>query len=273
MLALALAFALAACTKAEEPEKTAVVQPIDGTDAPVTPAGEPDPAPLSPGLPTTPEVTPTPEDFDEPDYEEQLWLIADMYELWGLPEGEYDAAMYAVTDLDSNGRLELILATTSGSGMFSTNRYLEVIEDRKGLDTVIDEWSEEGNSQPDIMNDSWTAYDLDGVRWYVVEDIVRNGYADTWLIKSAQSLHNGVLTHRPLVSSHFTAEFNEAGELVESTEYTFGDTVITEEDFNALGHAFDGLTPVTVTPGWVEINEDDDVFEVLAQSFNTWNGQ
>ncbi|MBQ1580144.1 MAG: hypothetical protein IIZ86_03335, partial [Firmicutes bacterium] len=53
--------------------------------------------------------------------EDQVKLIAENKDLWLVTDvNEADLYQYAVTDLDENGRLELIATITEGSGQFST---------------------------------------------------------------------------------------------------------------------------------------------------------
>ncbi len=81
------------------------------------------------------------------DYDAQIAVLAANYALW-VKNGEYDPYSYSVTDLDQNGRLEVIASACVGSGNFSYNDVWEVNEALDGLTqcaTTIDE-----SMQPDL---------------------------------------------------------------------------------------------------------------------------
>lgn len=81
--------------------------------------------PPEPTVPTT-----------QPDtYSEQLDLIWQEMDYW-IQDPYADVWCYAVTDLDGNGRLEIISSDTQGSGHYVTTRMLEVNADLTGLTTV-----------------------------------------------------------------------------------------------------------------------------------------
>ncbi|MBO4290209.1 MAG: hypothetical protein J5865_08965, partial [Lachnospiraceae bacterium] len=67
---------------------------------------------------------------------DQVKLIAANRDLWLDTSQQADFVMYAVTDLDENGRLELIATITEGTGQFSSTRFWEVSGDYSKLEPV-----------------------------------------------------------------------------------------------------------------------------------------
>lgn len=78
---------------------------------------------------------PQPEDVnttEKSDTEQQLEFLAAHFELWQAEE-ELDAWGYAVTDLDQNGKLEIVTTESHGSGNYTTTSIREVDADFQSL--------------------------------------------------------------------------------------------------------------------------------------------
>ncbi len=99
------------------------------------------------------------------DIDSQLQLIADSYDMLSQ-EAEDNwlimGPMFAVTDLDHDCRLELILSDIQGSGCFSYNRFYEVSEDYSSLVLM----NVNGEAQTDELGDITIPRDGDGVVVY-----------------------------------------------------------------------------------------------------------
>ena len=118
-----------------------------------------------------------------PDYQAQLALIANACGTW-VKSDSFDRYGYSVTDLDQNGRLEVIATVCAGSGMFSYTDIWEVNEGCDGL-SLCDGSAFGDNSQPDLVStQETTAYYVphDGADYgtyhYVFTDYIRDGAAD-----------------------------------------------------------------------------------------------
>ena len=98
--------------------------------------------------------------------EHQLYVIVKSRKEWQSVFGEElggDSAKYAVTDLDQNGRLELIVSTgMMGTGHFTYNKFFEM--DESGLKLVKYQWGEHdedgycGIEEADICDSIDTVY-------------------------------------------------------------------------------------------------------------------
>lgn len=115
------------------------------------------------------------------EYDEQLELIADSYdewcakldEIWGM-----DLWKLAVTDLNRNGRLELLLSFANGMGVYSTSVIYEVDEDYNSLVMLK---TKDGNEY-DVFGDftcmdEIACYKKDDTYYYEIEDYFSNGWS------------------------------------------------------------------------------------------------
>ena len=159
LLALALVFSLAACTGSQE---------------------EPEPVP---------EV---PENASDP--AEQVKLIAENRDLWlSTDPQQADLMQYAVSDMDENGRLELISTVMEGTGRFSTTRFYEVSEDFSKLEPV--EYDLDGaQSEADLgWTGSFRSYKGELGNFVVASDQMANGYAENYYYEDFFVLRDGVV--------------------------------------------------------------------------------
>ena len=159
LLALALVFSLAACAGSQE---------------------EPQPAP---------EV---PENASDP--AEQVKLIAENRDLWlSADPQQADLMQYAVSDMDENGRLELISTVMEGTGRFSTTRFYEVSEDFSKLEPV--EYDLDGaQSEADLgWTGSFRSYKGELGNFVVASDQIANGYAENYYYEDFFVLRDGVV--------------------------------------------------------------------------------
>ena len=71
-------------------------------------------------------------ELDEKSVSNQIQIITDNFENGTLSSSISDV-LYTVTDLDQNGRLEIIWTFTEGSGKFTRNHTYEINEDYNGI--------------------------------------------------------------------------------------------------------------------------------------------
>lgn len=161
----------------------------------------------------------------------QMDIIVDNYDLW-LVDGD-PQYLYAVTDLNQNGWLEIIASTIQGSGLYTTAKIFEVNADMKLDEYHFDGEEQEGSSLPDIGVETMNYYVIDGVYQYAVTDVVRVSSAE-----SMESLYTMVLNHDTkrvelvlLGSMHTTVDGKK-----ETIECTDADNKpITEEEYYKIG--------------------------------------
>jgi hypothetical protein len=125
---------------------------------------------------------------------DQVKLIAENRDLWLVTDPALaDTAQYAVTDLDENGRLELIATFTEGTGQFTSTSAWEVSEDFASLQPVEYLYGE-GHSEPDIgWADSFRCYRGELGNFIVAMDDMRNGAAEEYYYQDFLLLREGSL--------------------------------------------------------------------------------
>ncbi len=210
---------------------------------------------------------------DEPmspkNLEGQFALIIDNSELW--LDNEIVGSYFAVTDLNWNGRLEVISATEGGTGIFTYSRIYEVDEAMEGLYQMQSGY-EEYDSQMDIIVDSTALYREGETFHYLFTDYLRNGWAENYLTVGALSVTDGA--YQPTVLAYRIVTMTESeGDYVENTIYIDADgNEISEEEYNsAVDERFGLLQKYDVLFGWESMYEltETDLEQYVAAS---WEG-
>ena len=183
--------------------------------------------------------------------EAQLTLIAQNASLWLGDTSFGDTYQYAVTDLDQNGRLEILTSSLQGTGLYTYSTFHEVNKTMDGLDSCPMAGLSEGDSQPDIqVSQAGGRFDpASGVRYYLFTDLLRNGAAEQYEFLHALSLSEGTVRIQPLGgASYLTAEDGTV-----SASYALADgTAIDEADFLTLSEdAFPGCEPFQASFCWI----------------------
>ena len=183
--------------------------------------------------------------------EAQLTLIAQNASLWLGDTSFGDTYQYAVTDLDQNGRLEILASSLQGTGLYTYSTFHEVNETMDSLDSCPMTGLSEGDSQPDIqVSQAGGRFDpASGVRYYLFIDLLRNGAAEQYEFLHALSLSEGTVRIQPLGgASYLTAEDGTV-----SASYALADgTAIDEADFLTLSEdAFPGCEPFQASFCWI----------------------
>lgn len=197
-------------------------------------------------------------DSNESSIQKQIEVIADHSKVWAADAIYGEFYYYTVTDLNQNGRLELIFSNIGGSGYYSYSTYYEVNETLDGLKTY-ERNAPEGDSQADIADaDSIPGYydSKTGIMYYVFDDSTPNGLSELYENKRAISLENGKTIEMSLA---FHTKFTND----EKTTHTYRDAkqnTITETEYNNIAdYVFVDLEKKDVTFQWNEIEEADDV--------------
>lgn len=129
--------------------------------------------------------------YAETDTESQLALIASLPYL-GV-DTEIQPWNYVVTDLDRNGRLELITATLQGTGLYTYLNVWEVNEAGTALEPAELMWPEY-DAAPDICVSTavpvWEDKET-GIIKLLFESFTRNGYAELYTFQDAVWYENG----------------------------------------------------------------------------------
>lgn len=215
---------------------------------------------------------------DTTSYDDQLTIIADQVSLWmGNTELTAEPYFYAVTDLDQNGRLEIIQASCQGTGIYTYSYLWEVSADGAELVPVQFSISEE-ESQPDIITNPDKVYfdEEHHCYHYIFRDDIRNGAAEYYQSIVDFSLQDGVINTTALANMHTL--YSNAGKDVQITYTDAEGNEIDEATYNAAAdQAFTGQKVMNATIGWTDYTaseqlatlDEDDLLNILQSS---WEG-
>lgn len=207
--------------------------------------------------------------------QKQIELIADNSAIW-LPQDEYGLNSCAVTDLDRNGRLEVIVPSLQGTGLYTYTEIYEVSEDGKSLVHLGKAW-EEFDSEADIgaTNSASVYYDSETDRmYYLLTDSMRNGVWGGYESTRAFWLENGMQNER-YISAVSTYYADEESDPVVSYSDGEGNEITEEEYYSAVGAAYGELPCFIASFEWFSLNEDagadlshDGLIKQLTDSYN-----
>lgn len=202
---------------------------------------------------------------EPPELADQYRCIAAHKEEWFSPAKNYSAVpMYTVTDLDHNGRLEVIFSVCEGSGMYSTSRIWQVDSDAQSL-IPVSYGVEEGDSEPDLIYDTVTHYYNDEKDYYLFTDVVRISAAESVFNRYVLSLHRGVAEIELISTSHQV--YDDAG-LSEEIYYDGKGKEISPEEYGDLEKTlFAGCQQENCYLNWVGLEEDDDAEAFAAAAY------
>ncbi len=129
----------------------------------------------------------------EGDIANQVHVIMENRSTWDRDEMDMDTIGYLVTDLDHNGRLEILVSRFGGTGLFTYTDGYEVNEAKDGIARIEKSWIEGQSEQDLMMRDSVPMYTkgVDAPKWYVFEDLTRDQQWD-FRSKEALSLQHGL---------------------------------------------------------------------------------
>ncbi len=197
-----------------------------------------------------------------PEIDKQIELIAENTALWEQKE-VFGLWGYTVTDLDGNGRLEIISASAQGTGFYTYIQIYEVNEEGNEL-AEIKQDRKEYASAPDIMVDAVPMFTdpKENLRYYIFEDYIRNGYAENYQNIRAVSVKNGVWSEIPLVNKatfftdeeHFTVTYTNAD----------GDTITEDQYDSAADRYFASFEKGTFCFAW-QI-QDTETFSAMTRA-------
>ena len=260
-------FSLCACGKNAEPEKqeeekteNTETENAGEAEENLTAAGQ-ETAKEQQGGQATQEETEDPEEKPQdltqlPDFDEQIDLIVQKRSDWMLEEESWDNPSYAVTDLDGNGRLEIMYEQLQGTGRFTDMAIYEVSEDKKSLVSGYGSEDSYGGDAPDVGDDNVvTMIEQDGTVHYLFKDGTKNGIAEFYETTCDVTFSDGRWHEKDLgyysaiYENYYTDEAAE-DELKETYENAAQEP-ITEEEYRNLGReAYPGAQEDVAVLGW-----------------------
>ena len=203
---------------------------------------------------------------------DQLYIIAENKEMW-TEELEFanDVYQYAVTDLDRNGRYEVIVSDIGGTGYYTYSRFFEVNEDYDGLVECTTDFVEY-DSQPDIISSTLETYiDEKGEFHYAVYDMLKNGAAEYY-----ENVRELILRDGKIITNYIAnkSTIYEDATPVITCEDSAGNSLTEQEYEEAAENYFAGYQKTTTSLGWQNVSElKTEVKEIVDQldmSLNTF---
>ena len=194
--------------------------------------------------------------------EEQRRILEDNRSLWTFDQEDYSPDWYyAFTDLDHNGLLEVLAASTQGSGMFTYAHFYEVLPDGSGIKNLYhaDEEVEGPDDWPEVVMESIPCYydSASDCYYYVCTNTTRDGAAHSISQTAALSLKDGVAEWEYLACMDI--RMTDSGEKKTSYEDAEGNS-ITEEDYNSVVEKrFAGMEQSEFKPEWTAVTHSSDV--------------
>lgn len=191
--------------------------------------------------------------------EEQFKLFCNNMRLWNKTSLT-DDYYYAVTDLDGNGRLEIISAITQGTGIFTYADFYEVNASFNGIEQLVNPRAEEeGYNYPELIIDTADKYtDRYGLNHYLFRDDSRNGYQEAYTGYTEIFIGNGKAQTFD-ITGQYTQWSN--GGATESTTYydSYGNKTSKAYFDSAVQNWFAGMKKSSVSFGWFTLNAPDPI--------------
>lgn len=183
-----------------------------------------------------------------PEVSDQLDLIAANADMW-KQDIDFGQWGFTVTDLDHNGRLEIISASVQGTGFYTYITACEVNEQGDGFTELQGPSDERTDSAPDIMiSTALVYYDKDADRYYYIfDDYIRNGMAENYQNKRSVSITDGkweetILAYKTTIftdDEHYTMTCPDAsGATITEDQYdniartVYGNLELSEAEFD-----------------------------------------
>ena len=190
-------------------------------------------------------------EFQKVDLEAQLQVFADHRSEWDINRTDsLPATSFTMADINNNGRLEVIVSGTTGTGIYSETYVFEVNEDATGLNR----YSITDGTSPDIARmDSTEVYLVEGNYKISCTNATAHGWESADFEKQSLSLNDTGIIIETLGIGHRLTVINGDDEL----EYFDSDhNPISEAEFDSLYDSVYAGCPkgkmkfIWITPGY-----------------------
>ena len=200
------------------------------------------------------------------DLETQLKVIADNYSQWNrLITGYVPRTTFMVSDINNNGRLELILSGTYGTGMVSENYVFEVNKDNTGLI----ECSFMTENAPDLQfDDSAAVYLVNGNYMIACADGNPHGVMENHVTSQTMSLQNTDIVVEELGSA--SVYFSPNGPTREEYYDKDGNSISKDEYDGLFDSTYSGYPKGVMKFNWVPLYGAESVLQSRLKE--SWEG-
>ena len=149
----------------------------------------------------------------------------------------YPSAVFAVTDLNHNGRLEIIVSSIQGSGAFSKTNFYEISEDYSTLEKLkidgVDESDDAGDFLEYINSENlvslYDCYLKNGEYYYLLKDYASAGWDYKYQMYYSYSFGNGV-TRNIMGGCALSAEYEDGIAVVKTRLYGPANTLFESDE-------------------------------------------
>ena len=199
--------------------------------------------------------TETPSTVPSIPQETQIQILEANRSSWEFREPYESPWFYTFTDLDLNGRLEVIAASTQGSGVFTYVNFYEVRADGSGVDNLYhanveiegpDDW-------PEIVLDRLPCYydTAAGRYYYPCEGVTHDGYAHQYYSWQALCLKDGVADWELIASKN--VDWDENGSDTTECRDAQGNVISPQDYDSAVERRFAGMQKMELTLNWTQV--------------------
>lgn len=216
-------------------------------------------------------------------YDSQLQLITANADVWmGDTERIAEPFFYAVTDLDRNGRLEIIQSFRQGTGLYTCTQLWEVdIKKSVLVPCQLSEYDDEEDSQPDIITDNPISVYWDKANncyYYIFDDNIRYSAGEGYQNLLSVSLQNGIVTTTLLAKGYSVA--SESGADITTTYKDANGNTIDENASNMIADtAYADFIAMKSTIGWTDYSvsaqlpklTESEIKEILKSSWEKFS--
>lgn len=186
--------------------------------------------------------------------ENQFKIIAENLEYLKENVNPGEVNQFAVTDLDHNGRLELIVSSCGGTGIYTYSNFYEINETYDSLEECPTDFVE-GDSQADMSNVVIVYQDEElGVYYHVFFDLTKNGAAEYYENKRAITLKDGQITQKYL--AYKTTIYIDSNPNI--TYADANNNMISEAEYDMIeDNVFSGMRKFMYNIEWRDFQELD----------------
>lgn len=216
------------------------------------------------------------------DAEEQIHLITDARDIWDLREPGMDTVGYMCSDLDGNGRLEILVAEEGGTGLHTYTKIYEVNEAKDALVPCGRSWPDT-SSEADVMMTNYVPMSvngIDGIQWYSFTDEYRDG-AEYGTANLALSLQDGTLHAKTIATTH--TFYDDAGRPHVSYENAAGASISEKAYHKTLENVFAHSETTLISFPWLIYHRDTfhewkeksptDIYTMLLDTYLNFSGE
>ena len=192
--------------------------------------------------------------------------------MWYI-DNEYESYEYTATDLDRNGRLEIIFASQQGSGCYTYANFFEVNESFDGLENV-DKKELFAKGGFDIIKNHTRCFKRDGIIYYDFDDYARAGGDWSHIANGLLWLSEGKLNEAIYASA--TIETDDSREEIVSYYDEYAIEIEKEQyDEKIKNPSFKDIEFYEYEDVYFQWNDssEENIYEKLEESYNVFIGE